>query len=142
MGGVRDIGPEVYTSRDLGPSRRGGGKSRDRGRDRDRRSRSRGRGGDRDRRDKSRDRDRDRRKDRSRSGGNKLALEDDDGGGNGRDPACPLGHVLAEVKERECACDVCHNGQKSDCPVMKCGECRYLICKKCSDNRVLSLAES
>merc|ERR1711948_245547 len=51
--GYKDIGPEVYTSRDLAPSRRGdrdrGDRDRDRDRDRRGRSRDRRRGGSRSR---------------------------------------------------------------------------------------------
>merc|ERR1711948_16585 len=106
--GYKDIGPEVYTSRDLAPSRR------DRG-----------------------DRDRDRRRggSRSRSRDNRRAQ---DTPYNSRYPTCPLGHDIEKIKEREQACACCHTGLKDDNPIMRCNECRYLICERCAKNRVLS----
>lgn len=123
--GLRDIGPETYTSRDLAERDRNRGGDRGGGRDR-RRSRSRGRGGSRDRR----------RRSASRGGDKNRRI--DDPPYTSKYPTCPLGHDIEKIKEREQACGCCHTGITDDNPILRCHECRYLICEKCAKNRVLS----
>lgn len=127
--GVRDIGPEVYTSRDLAErdrkNRGGGGRSRSRGRGGGgRKSRSRGRGKSRDRGKRSRSREKENRR--------------EDNTYSSKHPTCPLGHDLNSIKEKESGCDCCSDQHTTDSNIMKCNECRYLICEKCAKNRVLS----